>query len=432
MSLYGCQQILLHPDSELEAILEFICKTANSLINCGRYYARQIYFKTQKFLGKYDLEAEYKTNKHFKALHSQAAQQVLRSVSESFESFKKLKQAFNRGEIANKPRPPRYRKSGGFALVSYPKQALKLIDNKIRIPLGKQVRCWFGLDCFFVPMPSNLKFADIKELRILPRNQCFYLEFVYKTSPILVDVDPSKVLGVDTGISNWMTCTSNVGTSFIVDGRHVKSLNRWYNKRISTLQENKPQGFWSNRLAAITEKRNRQMRDAIHKAARIVINHCIEHRIGTIVFGWNQGQRQQVNLGKTNQSFVQIPTARLKERISQLCQQYGIKFVETEEAYTSVASYLDDDELPKFGEKPSGYKPSGKRVKRGLYRTANNCYVNADAQATANVIRKVSRTLGIDLSRLCRDVLTRPQRIKLWSAKKTRSGAVSAHHVASA
>ncbi|RUT11847.1 hypothetical protein DSM107010_28530 [Chroococcidiopsis cubana SAG 39.79] len=266
----------------------------------------------------------------------------------------------------------------------------------------------------------SLKFADIKELRILPRNRCFYVEFVYKTNVIEVDVDPNNALGIDPGISNWLTCTSSVGTSFIVDGRHIKSLNRWYNKQVSTLKENKPQGFWSNRLAAITEKRNRQMRDAINKAARLVVNHCIEHRIGTIVFGWNQGQRQEIKLGKNNQSFVQIPTARLKERISQFCQQYGIRFVEIEEANTSAASFLDNDTLSKHGEKPTNWRASGKRVKRGLYRTANNWYVNCDAQAAANIIRKVSRTLGLDLSRLCRGALTRPQRIRLWSAKLKR------------
>jgi len=403
-----------------------------------------MYFKAKTIIGKYDLETEYKTNKHFKALHSQAAQQVLRSVSESFESFKKLKQAFNRGEILDKPSAPKYRKSGGFALVSYPKQALKLIDNQIRIPLGKQIKCWFGLDCFKVPMPSNLKFADIKELRILPRNRCFYAEFVYKTSVVEVDLDPDNALGIDPGLSNWITCVSNIGTSFIVDGRHIKSLNRWYNKQVSTLKENKPQGFWSNEIAAITEKRNRQMRDAINKASRIVINHCIEHRIGTIIFGWNQGQRQQINLGKTNQSFVQIPTATLKERISQLCEQYGIRFVETEEANTSVASFLDDDVPHKYGEKqasfwgeaspqnvaPDNWKSSGKRVKRGLFRTANNWYVNADAQAAANIIRKVAVTLGLDLSGIIRGSLTAPQRIRLWSAKLARSGVASAHHFA--
>lgn len=82
--MYGCQQVLLHPNSDLEAVLEFICRTANSHTNCGIYYARQMYFEANKFVKKFDLDAEYKPNKHFKALHSQAAQQTLRSVYESF------------------------------------------------------------------------------------------------------------------------------------------------------------------------------------------------------------------------------------------------------------------------------------------------------------------------------------------------------------
>ncbi len=79
------------------------------------------------------------------------------------------------------------------------------------------------------------------------------------------------------------------------------------------------------------------MRDAVNKAARIVINHCIENKIGSIVFGWNTGQKDSSNMGKkNNQKFVQIPTAKLKDRISQLCQQCGIEFIETEESYTSL------------------------------------------------------------------------------------------------
>ncbi|WP_289500348.1 transposase [Gloeocapsopsis sp. IPPAS B-1203] len=437
--MYGCQQILLHPDNELEAILEFICKTANSLINCGIYYARQMYFKAKKFLGKYDLEAEYKTNKHFKALHSQAAQQVLRSVSESFESFKKLKSAFNRGEIADKPRPPKYRKSGGFALVSYPKQALKLVDtghfsqrgtpphesvlNLIRIPLGKQVKCWFGLDCFFVPMPSNLKFADIKELRILPRNSCFYVEFVYQQEPVKTLLDKGKVLGIDPGLNNLLTCVSNIGKSFIINGRKLKSQNQWYNKRVAKLKKNQSQGFWNDELANITEKRNRQMRDGINKATRFVINWCLNHSVGRIVFGWNQRNKDSVEMGKkNNQEFVQIPMAKLKDRIQQLCQQYGIEVVETEESYTSKSSFLDNDILPTYDEKlkEQEYKFSGKRgqrkkgklhnLGRGGYQAKSGIRINSDAQGAANILRKVSIHLGLDLTKIGKAVLTLPQR----------------------
>lgn len=202
-------------------------------------------------------------------------------------------------------------------------------------------------------MPPNLRFEDIKELRIIPRNRCFYAEFVYKTNPVVTDVDKSQVLGLDHGLNNWLTCVSNVGTSFIVDGQHIKSLNRWHNKQVSTLKEGKLQGFWSNQLASITEKRNRQVRDAINKTARIILNHCLQHRIGRVVFGWGQGIKQRINLGKKrNQQFVQIPTARLKQRVEQLCQQYGIEFIEKEEANTSAASYIDGDTLPKHGENP--------------------------------------------------------------------------------
>jgi transposase len=81
-----------------------------------------------------------------------------------------------------------------------------------------------------------------------------------------------RVLGIDPGINNWLTCLSNARTSFIIDGRHVKSLNQNYNKRVAKLKARKPQGFWSEELAAITEKRNRQMRDAVNKAAVLVID----------------------------------------------------------------------------------------------------------------------------------------------------------------
>ncbi len=158
--------------------------------------------------------------------------------------------------------------------------------------------------------------------------------------------------------------------------------------------EGQPNGFWSKQLARITERRNRQMRDAVNKAARLVVNHCLEHGIGTIVFGWNPDQKRSANMGKkTNQKFVQIPTSRLKERIKQLCEQYGLRFVETEESYSSQASFVDDDPVPTYGAKPDNWTPSGKRIKRGLYRTAAGHLVNADANGAANIIKKVAGRL---------------------------------------
>jgi len=430
--LFRCQQVLIHTNKETQAIIKYLCAESKKVFNCAAYYARQIYFKANRIIGKSELLREIKHNIHFQAMYSQAAQQTCLSVLEALKSFKELNKKFKKGELTDRPNLPNYRR-GNFYLVSYPKQALKLEAGNIRIPLGNRVKTWFGIDSFQLKLPANLQFEQIRELRILPRNRCFYAEFVHEVDQIDAGLNPQNALGIDPGTDNWLTCVSNVGTSFIIDGKHLKSVNRWYNKKVSTIKEHKPKGFWSNKLAHLTEKRNRQMRDAVNKAARLVLNHCLENNIGTVVFGCNEGQKQESNMGrKNNQKWVQVPTAKLKERISQLCQQYVINFVETEESYTSKASFVDGDSLPKYGEKPEGWKPSGKRVKRGLYRTAFNFYINADANAAANILRKVSGTLDLDLNGLSRVSLTTPQRINLWSAKKTLMNVVLTRSSASA
>ncbi|GGA13301.1 transposase [Okeania sp. KiyG1] len=193
-------------------------------------------------------------------IHS-SAQQILRTVAESFRSYYSIIKAYSSGKISDKPRIPNYRKKGGMATVSYPKQALKLKDNQIRVPLGNTCKRWFGIDCFLIPMPSIRAFSTLKELRILPINRCFTQEFVYEKEVVVKpQLNQDNVLGIDHGVNNWLACVSNVGTSLILDGKHLKSMNRWYNKQVSTIKENQPLGFWSNRLASITEKRNRQMR----------------------------------------------------------------------------------------------------------------------------------------------------------------------------
>ncbi|MBC5798055.1 IS200/IS605 family element transposase accessory protein TnpB [Sphaerospermopsis sp. LEGE 00249] len=419
MSNYGCQQHLINPDENLAAILEFLCGESAKLANCGTYYARQLYFKTGRIPGKYDLHKLFKSNVHFQAMYSHVAQQCLTTVAESFNSFIGLLKGIKEGTVEQRPKLPGYRK-GGLALVTYPKADVKLQEGLLRFPLGTKVKTWFGLDAFYLPMPSNIEFKSIKELRILPRNKCFYIEYVYKQPDVAVALDKSRALGIDHGINNWLTCISNIGTSFIIDGKHLKSMNQWYNKRIATIKENKTQGFWNEKLAHITEKRNRQARDAVNKAARLVINHCLTNNIGTIVFGWNKKQKDNTDMGKlNNQKFVQIPSAKLKKRIEQLCNQYKIQFVETEESYTSKASFLDGDVLPTFCAKPEGWQSSGKRVNRGLFRTAKNILLNADANGAANILVKVAIKLGLDLSGISRVSLIAPLKVRLWTIQES-------------
>jgi IS605 OrfB family transposase len=421
--MYGCQQNRIQPSSDVIPILEHLCYTANNLTNCGIYFARQTFFNEGRIIGKYEPEEVLKEQVNFKALYSQCAQQVLRSVAESFKSYKGLRKAFYEGTIDKHPKLPSYRDQGGMAVAPYPKQNLTLKDGQVRIPLGKTIKAWFGLSEFFVPFPSNLEWRNIKELRILPRNREFYVEWVYERPEVKTTVNSTEALGIDPGLDNWLTCVSTIGESFIIDGRKVKSLNQNYNRRVSSLKKGKPQGYWDFELARITEKRNRQIRDAVNKAAKMVVNYCLNKGIGIIVFGWNKGQRQGINIGhQNNQHFVQIPTAKLKNRIQQLAEEHGIEFVETEESYTSKSSYLDRDLLPTFGEKPERWQPSGKRVTRGCYQDSKGRIVNADANAAANILRKVEIQIGLVLSRVNRACLTAPSRLYIWNSKR-KSGA---------
>ncbi|WP_293090117.1 hypothetical protein [Okeania sp. SIO3B5] len=62
-------------------------------------------------------------------------------------------------------------------------------------------------------MPSIRAFSTLKELRILPRNRCFYYEFVYQQEVVKPQLSQENVLGIDHGLNNWLTCVLNVGTS---------------------------------------------------------------------------------------------------------------------------------------------------------------------------------------------------------------------------
>ncbi|MEH2132910.1 MAG: transposase [Nostoc sp.] len=291
-----------------------------------------------------------------------------------------------------------------------------MVDGQLRFSLGLTVRRWFGVSEFFLPMPSNIDYSKVKEFTILPKNGAFYLEMSYEINKQKHRLDINQALSIDLGTAdNLAACVDTLGNSLLIDARTMKAMNQLWNKKVSTRQSGKPEAYWDRWLDRVTRKRNHQMRDGINKAAKLVIDHCLRHGIGTLVIGWNEGFKESANMGRVNnQKFVQMPLGQLKDRLKQLCDLHGIRFIETEEAYTSKASFLDGDSLPKYGDKPIGWKASGKRIERGLYRSANGSIVNADLNGSANILRKVASNLSIDLGLLGRRCLTTAARVRLW------------------
>ena len=352
----------------------------------------------------------------------QSAQQTIKSVVEGITSYNKLFRCWWRGELNNKPRIPSYRTSGGMYQVAFTAQNSVYDDiaGSCRLSVSRENKNELLLPEIVIPSGSQFKSEQLSEVRIVPSNGHLWAEYVYKVEPKkAVGLDYSQGIGIDPGVTNWLTAVSSKAKSFIVCGKKIKSINQRYNKAVAQHKKGKSAKYWDEYLANLTHKRNCQMRDAVNKTARFIINYCLNHDIGNIVFGWGQGIKTDANLGKqNNQNFVAIPTSKLKNRIKELAESVGIIFTETEEAYTSRSSFLDNDLVPKYGEKPKEYKFSGRRVKRGLYKTAKGWLINSDSNGAASVLRKVATQLGINLAEVGREVLTLPKRYTLSCLSK--------------
>lgn len=168
----------------------------------------------------------------------------------------------------------------------------------------------------------------------------------------------------------------------------------------------------------IIDKRNNRIKDFNNKSTRYIINYCIENKIGNIIVGYNKGQKQSVNIGKVNnQNFVQIPFYKFRNKLKYLCERYGIRYIEQEESYTSKASFLSDNNIPKYKDIPKkgsieriqmGFNPdkfanntnfSGSRITRGQYKDYNyNIIVNADINASCNILSKANKENNLGIS----------------------------------
>jgi IS605 OrfB family transposase len=418
------------------------CEHASSLINCAVYHTRQTHYNNLEQQGNaftsywrgdelrygwktYNCHTTYpeldkvlKDNPHYKAMAAQSAQQTLKSVGESIVSYNGLVNLYYKGEI-DRPSLPKYRKKGGLAAVTFPRQALTYKDGYFYPSISRETKPHLITD-IALPLASFIDSDWVKEVTIRPYYGELWIDWVIDDGkePIANNpsLDYSQAWSFDHGGTNWLTGVSTRGKSLIIDGRKLKSMNQGYCRLVAKYKQGKSDFYWDSNLDRVQRKRNNQMRDAVNKAARFIINKCLNDRVGNLIIGWNDGQKNGSNMGKrNNQNFVVIPTKRLIERLKQLCPDYGIVLIVTEEAYTSKASFLDDDSLPKYGEKPKGWRASGERVKRGLYRSRDGHVINADCNGSANIMRKVATQLGLNLAEVGRASLTVPQRIDLFS-----------------
>jgi IS605 OrfB family transposase len=176
----------------------------------------------------------------------------------------------------------------------------------------------------------------------------------------------------------------------LVNGRPLKSINQFYNKRSSQLQSQlKGSRRTSPRIQRLTRWINQKVDNYLHHTSRLIIDILTVKQIGTLVIGKNAQWKTEIDLGKqTNQNFVSIPHARLIEMLEYKARLVGITVILQEESYTSRANFLGLDPIPVYGKTDKDPVFTGKRIKRGLYKTSVGQLINSDVNAAYNILRK--------------------------------------------
>ena len=345
------------------------------------------------------------------------AQQTLKNVDSMFKSFFALIKLAKQGKYSFRCiKLPNYLPKDGYANLIIAE--FKIKDSILTIPYSNTFKRKYE-NKIQIKIPKVLEDRKIKEIRIIPKFNArfFEIQYTYEVQEENINLSTNNALAIDLGVNNLCTCVTNIGKSFIIDGRKLKSINQFFNKqnaRLRSIKDKQNIKRQTEQQYLISNKRKNRVDDYINKTCRYIINYCLFNDIGTLVVGYNQSFQNKTDLGRrNNQIFTQLPFGKIREKLEYLCRRYNINYVLQEESYTSKSSFFDNDELPTYGkDSPQTYEFSGKRVKRGLYQTKNNYLFNADCNGALNILRK---SKVVDVTVLCsRGELDTPKRIRVY------------------
>jgi len=358
--------------------------SSKNLYNSANYLSRQNFIYGHGYLTYNQMDKLMQKTEQYQALPAKVSQQVLRRLDQNWKSFFEANQAYkvDPSKFLGRPKIPKYKDTKkGRNLLIYNKQAI----SKVALKQGK-----IKLSGTRIEFATSVS-EQIAEVRIVPRCDCYVIEVIYEQiEQTLTQND--WIASVDLGVDVLMAVTSNQPgfIPLLINGRPLKSLNQFFNKRKAILQSQlKGNQKTSKRIQRLTRCRNQKVDNYLHRASRYLVNLLLEKNITTLVIGKNDGWKQNSNMGKANnQKFIGIPYNRLIEMLTYKCQLVGIKVVVTEESYTSQSNFFNLDPLPVYGETEEIPKFTGKRIKRGLYRTQTGFLCQSDVLASYNTLRK--------------------------------------------
>jgi putative transposase len=379
------------------AIIDEAAFQSKNLYNAALYEMRQTFFNEGRYLKYEEIHRRMQRHEAYKALPAKVSQQILMLLANNWESFKEAKKAYEQDpfRFTGRPRLPRYKhKTEGRNLLIYTMQAVSGGQTGGKKTLQRGIIKPSQLP---IEIKTRQDPSTIHQVRIVPRNGHYVVEVVYSKEPVQAHVDLSFCVAIDIGVTNLAAITAN-REGFVprlVNGRPIKSVNQWYNKRMKELKLCLPKEDRervTRQMEQITNHRNRQIHHYLHAASKTIIDFLAKEGVGTIIIGKNPLWKQETGMRKrNNQNFVSIPHARFIDMLTYKAELVGIQVEVREESYTSKASFVDLDPIPTYNpDDETEYTFSGKRIGRRnrLYRTKDGRKICADVNGSYNILRK--------------------------------------------
>src|SRR4028119_479415 len=371
-----------HRFTEIDA-LAFKSK---NLYNATNYVIPQSFIYGWGYVGYNEMNRLMKSHEAYKALPESVSQQILMVLDKNWKSFFEAVKAYkgDSSKFTGRPKLPKYKdKAKGRNILVYTIQAIS--SKHLRTGIIKLSGTEFLIK-------TKLNLARICQVRLVPKCDSYVIEVIYDEPESTVSND-ILAASIDLGLNNLVALTSNQPgfIPLLINGRPLKSINQFYNKRKSQLQSQlKGNLKTSSRIVRLTRCRNQKVDNYLHHTSRLIIDILSERQIGTLVIGKNVQWKNCINLGKqNNQNFVSIPHARLIQMLEYKAVLAGIEVIIQEESYTSASNFLSLDPIPVYGESDANsVEFTGKRIHRGLYKTAEGLLINADVNGSYNIMRK--------------------------------------------
>ena len=296
-------------------------------------------------------------------------QQNLRSYFASIKDYKK-----NPAKYTGRPRFPKFRKSNDRFQVIFTNQSAKLINKTINI----------APKTFENKLSITLRTNSVKKLcqvTFAPRNDYFLVYVIYEVEQT-ISQKSDKVAAIDIGLKNLATVTFSEKDEPILYRSDLVKINKDFNRLdadYASILKKTQNKYTSKRRTRFLEKCSGLIEDRLHKISREIINDLSHRGVSTVIVGKNTGQK----IGSKLKNFVQVPLFRLIEMIQYKAKLAGITFIQVNESYTSGTSFLDN-ELP-----TKKYYNSNRRKFRGLFFSNHLKRINADVNASFQIMKKV-------------------------------------------